>query len=188
MVDLRISELTDASALDGTEEVPLIQGGPLQSRRATVREIGFAGAYALRARASQNAGQALPVGVPTLLQFQSEDYDTGGFFDVGQNTRMTVPAGVSVVELGSYIQFTGVSETLATVTGSFAQIRHRNAANALISDFRVIGITTLIGSYLTEPIPVNLGDYFEIAVTTAGTGPYTTVADGRVFISMSALG
>lgn len=184
MVDMKISELATGTTLDGTEEFVMVQAAG--NAKLAARDIAAVGAYSQLAKVSILAAQSLTGLIANTLAFDVEDYDIGGFYSGAQNTRLTVPAGVTLVTIQGFLQFTGAS--LATFTGSFGTIVHKNSSDVVLSNLRLFNIPSTIGRWNTEPIPVSDGDYFEIEVTPQTAGSFPLVLDGRCFFAINAIG
>lgn len=112
-----------------------------------------------RVTSSFNVGAAF-----TIVEWNNEVYDTDSWHDNSTNpSRLTVPSGVSVVRLSCNIE-------TANSTGEIGVQLYKNGA-ALTNDiqFDQSGASNFIG-FLTLPLSVSSGDYFEVRVrTTAAT-------------------
>lgn len=94
------------------------------------------------------------------IPWDAEEYDTDGFHDnVTNNTRLTVPAGVSKVRLSFYV----ITANVTANTNVFASIRKNDTAPigsvAIVCDTdntnpRVNGVSPVLS--------VAAGDYFEV--------------------------
>jgi hypothetical protein len=101
---------------------------------------------------------ALSAGTFATVGFDTEDYDTDGFHDnVTNNTRLTVPSGVSAVRVSGGVRLTGSSGGQTIILfqkngASVAGLVQKDADGG--SDDRVNAISGII--------EVSAGDYFEM--------------------------
>lgn len=123
---------------------------------------------------------SIPTGTPTKIPFTSESYDTDSIHDNAvNNTRLTVPAGVSYVRLSAFIQYAGsMLPNTSTVeilknNAAFAGMgeSHQISAIAGTSNDPAHNITSAI-------VPVTPGDYFEVRVTQDSGGAINVVGGG----------
>ena len=112
----------------------------------------------------------------SLIEFELTDqelFDTDAFHDtVTQNSRITIPAGVSFVEIFAQIEWEAdTSETYRSVEiwedgGLMALTSRSRVQEGADSDTQ--GVTNLISS---GPIPVSEGSYYEIKVYNEAAAP-----------------
>jgi hypothetical protein len=116
-----------------------------------------------RVRCRRTTDQAIPNTTLTLITWNADDYDTGGYHNPSVNpSRITAPAGAVTVELSAYAAFEFVG-----TTGVRALYILRNSAGVLtpantISEAGApntagVGIYTATGRF-----PCVGGDYFEL--------------------------
>lgn len=135
--------------LDGTEVVALSAAGP------GIPE--FSGAIV-----SMAAAQSIPDSTNTVLDFDTEIYDLGGWHESVTNpSRLTVPAGVTKIIIETWVKYT------ANATGRrlLNYLKNGVAAagdgmNSFNFDAASSGVTTLSSTF--APIDVVEGDYFEV--------------------------
>lgn len=155
-----------------------------QVRAATISPQGFAGSGSggvatpfsgARLKRSDNAA----IGGAAALGFTTEDYDYGGWHDNAvNNSRITVPAGVSRIRLTAQLDVQGAGST------SFRF--RKNGVNADTYGVTQVGqsgysFTVLpVGSGVIEVVP---GDYFELI--TEGSG--TVIGGPRTFFNVEAI-
>lgn len=118
---------------------------------------------------SKNLDQAISQGADTILTWGSEQYDDAAIFDIGQPTRLTVPAGFSRVRLSFGITWEGASVDQRTdlLKNGAAVI---GAAFAYTAAGTVTSPTTAYTA-TSAMLAVTAGDYFEVQVHLVGTGP-----------------
>lgn len=133
---------------------------------------------ALRKQAFQNRGAlvglvsdltAVNASAGYQVPFDAESYDTDSIHDnVTNNTRLTVPSGWSLVRVSFSVVFVLVT------SGSFciARVRHSNSAGVEQSrrglpsfSSPAISAAEFFASGCSAPIPVSLGDYFELRLS-----------------------
>lgn len=116
------------------------------------------------------AGATLTTGVETVLAFNGEDYDDNDYHDNStDNSRITIPAGVSRVILLAQVSFapnaTGNRKVIITKNSSSFAGQPRTSLNAVTEgSIR----TNIVVS--TAPINVTAGDFFEVAATQTSGG------------------
>ena len=103
------------------------------------------------------------------LPFGTEVYDTGDIFDPAENTRLTVPAGASVVKLSVNTDLFFV-QTNANATASIIK------NGAYVSGLPFSNNRAII-SATSSPQQVVPGDYFEVRIVN------NNATDGIVFNS-----
>ena len=128
---------------------------------------GQAGAKAYRNTNSANFVN----NVETVVSFQAEAYDTGGFWAIGNPTRMTIPFGVTIVRLNCQVTFedylNGGRKVRIRKNGGVGGIDD-NIAGAYIPQ-QVIsgGVGETAGVQVTSgQILVDENDFFEVYGTT----------------------
>lgn len=110
-----------------------------------------------RALVYKSGTQSLSAGVTTTLTWDSEEYDTDAFHDnSSNNSRLTVPSGVTLVRLTSSIN-------TAAVAGQLVLSLIKNGANfqgSAAKDCETSGDDSLFMA--SPPLEVSSGDYFEV--------------------------
>ena len=105
-------------------------------------------------------------GTYVAIPWQSAAYDSDGFWDVGQPTRLTVPGGVTKVRL------VGNLEWLTSPTNQLVEIR-KNGSTVLGGGAVIMrgdsGYSNQMRNLTSAVLPVSTGDWFELAVFV-GTG------------------
>ena len=101
------------------------------------------------------------------IPWQSASYDSDGFWDDGQPTRLTVPAGVTKVRI------VGNIEWLTSPTNQLVEIRKNG--NTVLGGGAVIvrgdsGYSNQMRNLSSAVLPVSTGDWFELAVYVSVTG------------------
>ncbi|MEZ5773320.1 MAG: DUF2793 domain-containing protein [Hyphomicrobiaceae bacterium] len=135
---------------------------------------GGATAYAKRAALRQTASTTVPTSTITAMSWQIAIEDVGGWFSSGQPTRLTVPAGVGLVELRAQMKLNAASGTNGVII-----IERFNAAGALLVSY-LDGLNYNLqyaGSITTPPIAVTPGDYFVMSINQNSGATRTTNTD-----------
>ena len=155
--------LSDTTVMPGTygSATELVQITVDQQGRITsASEIALSqniGTPFIGALVTKSSSQAIAAGVTTALTWDQEVYDTNDFHDnVTNNTRMTIPAGVTKVICRSNI--TGSNQT-----GQLVLSLRKNGSDVeggFLCDTDTSGIDGLNG--VSSVIDVSAGDYFEV--------------------------
>jgi hypothetical protein len=138
---------------------------------------------ALVTRAAQQSG-ANYSGV-VAIAWDSEVYDTDGIHDpVTNNTRLTVPSGVTKVRLQANVDMTSVTASSDTVVfinknGATFTGTPRQRLNA--------GVTVPSHNIATAVVTVSAGDYFELVLFSADTSIDIRIADGASWFAMEII-
>lgn len=128
-----------------------------------------------------STNQSIADNTLTLLNFNSETYDTSSLHDtVTNNSRLTVPAGITKIIISTYIRFA------ANATGRRVFNFRKNGVGIIgdgIPEFNFnassAGVTTLFA--ITPPIVVTEGDYFEVLVLQNSGGVLDVTSSGTYF-------
>jgi hypothetical protein len=101
-----------------------------------------------------------PATTYTAIPFDAEEYDTDGFHDnTTNNTRLTIPAGISKIRL------TGNTKSDPGAGAFIVQIYKNGAEYSLSPSVRVDSATSNMGLNICSPVlNVIEGDYFELNV------------------------
>jgi len=122
----------------------------------------------------KSANQVITTSVKTVLSFNLEDFDTDAIHDNStNNSRLTVPAGVTKVQLNTNIEWasgTGRRESAIIKNGS-AFIGRGEMVTPAVS-----GSTTSY-SILSSVVVVVAGDFFEVEVFQTSGGNLNVQAD-----------
>lgn len=170
-----------AAALGDLADVvgPFLNGDLLQFDGSAWRPAGtgilsrvmlpFKGALVRRATT-----QSIAATTNTQLAFSDAVYDTDTFWSGGSPTRLTVPSGVTKVQLWGGVAWSGGSAngTLRLLKNGATFLGRGNISAA--SGFTDQGLTVM-----SAVIPVVAGDYFEAQVYLSAAR--TVSADGAVF-------
>jgi hypothetical protein len=105
----------------------------------------------------QDTVQALPAGGYTTLTFPLPVLDTAGFWNMAAPRRLTIPAGIEVVEVTA-----GWHTNNINVNGNTVPALNLNGARLARSPRGVSGWPG--GTISSGPRAVSVGDYFEFAV------------------------
>lgn len=134
------------------------------------RASAFKGALVKRS----TGNQTISAGVYTAIQFAAEEYDTDNFHDnATNNTRLTIPSGVSRVRVSGSVKHSGAP--------AGTQITHirKNGSNFVGQPaIRLTNCDVDVTMAITSPV-VNVvaGDYFELFVYAASGATIQTAAE-----------
>lgn len=135
-----------------------------------------------RARVFMSAVQNIPNAANTVLNFDSESYDTASIHDVAvNNSRLTVPAGYSgYAKLAAQALWTNS-------TGARLLLLRKNGGTIVLEDTSGIGLN--YHSIVSGLIPVVAGDYFEIlARQDSGAAQNINSGTNGTFFEIALLG
>ncbi len=118
----------------------------------------FRGASALKT----DATQTIITATPTAVTWNAAPLDTDGFFNLGSNTRFTIPPGITKVRLSANSEW--VSPTVTTKSAYFMKNGSEFGGTEMLSGALQSSADKIDGPVLTAPIPVEEGDYFELFV------------------------
>jgi hypothetical protein len=127
------------------------------------------------ARVRKSANQTLAnYSVATAVTFDTEDRDTDGFHDnVTNNTRLTVPSGVTKVRLHAFMEI-----LLLAATNWFNFTIFKNGSGSYNGTCSVTNGTSVAGDYRsmgsTDVLDVTAGDYFELVLVSGDTSVTVT--------------
>ena len=146
---------------------------------------GGGGAYR-GALVSKTGAQTLTTAVSTALVFQAEDYDTDAIHDNSvNNTRLTVPAGVTRVRLSCSVEFgphgTGVRQLLFKKDAGFVPgIPVVSLPTSPVSQIHYQGA-------LSAALTVVGGEYFELFAMQTSGGDLAVAAADFTWFSMEII-
>jgi hypothetical protein len=187
MADKAITALNASGALTGAELLHVVQSG--NSRKGTINEIprpsnGFRGALV-----KKTADQTQNFQTGKQLTWDAEEYDTYGFHSTSSNnSRLTIPAGVTRVRLYGAVFMTGISTSAdlfvyITKNGdsTWQGMAEQNSSTA--SGHSNVDIASLA----TGVITVSAGDYFELYTQAMGTDLSSTVEADHSYFAIEAM-
>lgn len=145
----------------------------------TVAQVQTMLGLAFRGVAAKRTG-ALAVATTSAVTaaLQATDFDTSSFWSSGTPTRLTIPAGVSYVELTLNAAWTANNAGLR-----YVNIR-KNGSTVIASDRRGPSADNAEASVSTGPLAVVAGDYFETQVFQASG---TTLDLATLSLSLTVL-
>ena len=109
-----------------------------------------------------------------VVGWNSEFYDNGGWHDnVTNNSRLTVPAGVTRVDLETYLIWTDAAATTQSFTVQF----YKNGSPLAPIFVRRTNSATWYSITTLRNIVVVPGDYFEMHLTITGDASVTLLTD-----------
>lgn len=97
------------------------------------------------------------------VDWDKAEYDTSGFYNPKQSTRLTIPRGVSKVRLSANIAWATVGTKFDEGYRAMKILKNGKSAPGLPYQ-RYMGISTSPGNISSTVIPVKEGDYFELEV------------------------
>jgi hypothetical protein len=121
-------------------------------------------------------------GAGVAIAWDSEVYDTDSIHDpVTNNTRLTVPSGVTKVRLRANVDMSSVSASSDTVIWF-----HKNGATAagLPRQRLNAGVTVPSHNISSAVLSVTAGDYFEVVIFASDTSIDIRIADGASWFAM----
>lgn len=134
---------------------------------------------------TKSASQTIPMNVTTALTFDQETIDTDGFHDnVTNNTRFTIPSGVSAVRFFAGVNFSGT-----TVGGDYSIRVVKNGGSGVAAVDQTLQVTYGTIFNLASPLILcSPGDYFELFFASS-TSANPTVGNGATtFFEIQVLG
>ncbi|WP_413943972.1 hypothetical protein [Bdellovibrio sp. HCB-162] len=167
-------KLTVAGTIESTS-------GGVKYPDTTTQTTAYPGA-AKRALLALNAGTSATAVSP--VSWNVATYDTGGFWSAGSPTRLTIPAGVTLVRLcgNAYGYFAAGS------SGMIGSGIHKNGAFAAGLPHTLTeghtATTPYITNFCSSPVVVTTGDYFEMTFGPNGVGTVTIPNDVRTWFSI----
>lgn len=139
--------------------------------------IALGGVVGGGALVSREASQSIDADAVTPVIFDSETYDDAGFFDLGgAPTRLTVPAGITRIQLWCTLRWTedAAIELITVSLKNGDDFSSENAGPGMFADFRNPQDDDF-GYYITlssASVVVVEGDFFELGVEhTNATDP-----------------
>lgn len=177
MADKTLDQLDPAGTITGSETLYLVQGG--NARRATLNDIAAVLAGLVNAQTIDTPFRGAMVkldadktGVtyPYLVEWDSAEYDTDGFFDPAFPTQLVVPEGVTKVRL-----YAGVDQASGTTYSAAIRFQKNGSGvfpGAPLSNIRqgAEGWTNNTYSLASPPISVAEGDVLEVRVNNSSGG------------------
>jgi len=128
--------------------MPMLPPGGKPFKGAVLRETG---------------DQSIPDTTITILEWDGVDFDTDGFFDSEEPTRITIPAGIKKVRLHFYARTgAGGGQLWAYIT--------KNGESGSGGRYGWLTSSGDNSVAISEIVEVNAGDYFEAVIRIDG-GP-----------------
>jgi hypothetical protein len=142
--------------------------------------IGGSGSFK-GARVFGTSTQTLTTGVDAFVTWSTEDYDTAGFWAVGQPTRLTIPVtGYYSVFAKVYYVFNATGSRWATIFKNNTTIRGEQSQMAITTASYQTLVSTAIEDLLVA------GDYLELRVHQ-NSGGNLNIERGASFFGISLL-
>ena len=160
MADLKISQLSAVTTpMAGTEQVPVVQSG--STKKATVADF-LCGPLA---QAYQSSAQTLTSATTTLIEFQTELYDTNGCFNNTASSvtlnGLTAPAYSFTPNRAGWYQVSA-GLTMGALASCMTISIYKNGASAKLLT-------------VTEPLYSTYGEYGSGLIYLNGTGDYIQI-------------
>jgi hypothetical protein len=133
------------------------------------------------ARLTRATVQSIVSGTPTFVTWSAATFDVGGFWNAGAPTRLTIPAGVSLVRV------TGQTDWAINATGERYSSINRNGGAASAADRRV-PVSFAEANFSTGPVQVAAGDYFELGAYQNSGGALNFNNSFTAWFSIEVLG
>jgi hypothetical protein len=181
-----LNDLTDANTAGAINGDLLRFDGSLWSPDAagvhTRIPLPFKGALLQRSTDLTN------VSFPVLIPFESTVYDTNVFWDAGNPSRITIPAGVTKVRLQGSVSL----KASATTGGVFISFEKNGAGSAVGSGVFTVrqgtsGYTNNDFAANTAVVPVSAGDYFELRVNSTSSSWDDIQAGNRTWFAVEVV-
>lgn len=188
MEDQEISNLPEADPLSGSEIIAITQSGETKRTTLTSAAALMAAATTVQNWQSPFRGAILKITsdktgltFPTFIGWDTTNYDTDGFWSVGNSTRITIPAGISKVRFNVSVRFNTAAESgtlfvAITKNGLTSEAGYSNAIMSVRSGTTGFGNNTYMG--FTPVIDVEDGDYFEVRITKSGMASVDEILTG----------
>jgi len=160
-------DLLMAAATRGLFEIETPDGRILQQRSQGIWPVSFQGC-----RIERTTNKTIAASTFTLMDWQTAVLDTAGFWVPSAPTRITIPAGVNVVNISCRFNQGNAGINRANIGVN------KNGAAGPINDNRAYNNSGGFGA-VSGPLPVVAGDYFEAGLFFNATanilaGEYTS--------------
>lgn len=114
-----------------------------------------------------------------IMAFDAEVYDTGGWHDtVTNNSRLTVPAGVTAVRVGGTVS---ISSSTADTYKFLDIIKNGATFDGRPATSAEIGSTGVLLNVVSGVLAVSAGDYFEMRLIEESDNSVTIIAAETTF-------
>lgn len=143
-----------------------------------LRATGFEGAIV-----KLTVNESIPDAIATIIPWDAEVEDLGGWWVIGSPTRLTVPAGVNRVVVKTALAW-------AAVTAGSRRVKIlKNGVDFDGTAESIIGGTSIGSSQnlVSADVPVTPGDYFEFQVYQNSGANLNVLAAGQTFFSIKAV-
>ena len=181
-----LNDLTDANTAGAINDDLLRFDGSLWTPDAggvnTRVPLPFEGALLQRSTDLTN------VNFPVLVPFQGTVYDTDAFWNAGNPSRLTIPAGVTKVRLQGSLSL----KPSATTGGVFISFEKNGAGSAVGSGVFTVrqgtsGYTNNDFAANTAVVPVIAGDYFKLRVNSTSSSWDDIQAGNRTWFAVEVV-
>lgn len=127
---------------------------------------------------SKSLDQSIPDATNTLVLWSVVSYNNDAIFDIGDSTKLTVPAGITRVRVGFSVQWQTNVTYVMTILKNGAEI----VGGAFTTDSRTYGDAA------SAMLAVTAGDYFQLQVHQSGaSAARNIVATDKTWITMELI-
>lgn len=170
---------TSAEAETGTDTTRAVTPAGV---KASITENESFTPFASRAKAVRTTAGSFSTATTTVIDFDSEDFDTDSYLDLGTDAdRFTIPSGVASVVINGYLQV-----TTAVGSGNYVLIDHLNSAGVR-QGFTLFPMIRAYVGFATGLFAVSAGDYFEMSLYQDSGVSASLHTDGRNYMSIAAV-
>jgi len=172
----KISELTTASTLDGSELIPVVQGGV--TKQTTMNDIAASSAVAFSIKTTGN--QAVTAGASTIVEFDTVEFDDNSLFNLSTNKFQPSIAGKYTIMFRVTIDPTGTATGMGVeiVKNGVAEAYTTNDASS--SGFVYLETSTILDMNGSTDYVEFKGRVDGTAGTIMGNEPYRTEVVGHL--------
>jgi hypothetical protein len=191
----KISELPDLpGSVLGTDQIAIVRGGVTYKVAASALKT-FANtdptvvpsSEPFRGALVKRTTDATGITFPYFVAWQTEVYDTDGFWDIAFPSRLTIPAGITKVRLNACVAF----EQLGNAGAVFASFYKNNVTLDPSVGFTMrqsnSGYSDNTTPIFSPVIDVIAGDYFEVRTIQSMTGMDAVLNSYRTFFALEVV-
>lgn len=162
MANVTINDLTLEASPVGTDEIEVQKASGGQPKKLTFNQIPWKGGALVELTSDQTN---VADDTDEVVSWDQAEYDTDTFWAGGAPTRLTVPTGVTRVQVFGGIlwssEATSVGYRKAFVTKNGASTAQGLTAD-MVNGGSEFDAVTIVNSFVTPPLIVAATDYFEL--------------------------